>query len=99
MERDPELIAKIRARVEAGICIREGCGGAIRSRGLCQRCKNEFYNNLGELKSPEAKLAFEEKLIEECLLLYLYEQQRWQRSPREIDDALAEARAIDARRA
>lgn len=55
--------AEILARVQAGRCILEDCTKPNRSRGLCEKHRQEFYAALDTLPDDAARLTFEEEAV------------------------------------
>ena len=70
-------VAGLRERVEAGKCIIEGCDLPLRSRGLCQKHKQQYYQELRKLPGDTERLQFKEDCVRDGLILPSGEQAKW----------------------
>jgi hypothetical protein len=70
-------VAKLEERVKAGICILDGCGCAVESRGLCEKHRQKWYRTLRKLATDDEKIRFEENSIRLGLILPNGEQDLW----------------------
>lgn len=72
-------VAKLEERVRAGKCILDGCENKLQSRGLCDRHRQRWYQELRKQPNEDEKIRFEERSIQLGLILPDGEQSTWTR--------------------
>lgn len=72
-------VAKLEERVRAGSCILDGCPNKVASRGLCDRHRQRWYQELRKHANEDEKIRFEERSIQMGLILPSGEQETWTR--------------------
>lgn len=68
---------KLKSRVVKGKCICPGCDRPLKSRGLCEVHRQEFYAKKYALPTPEQRDEYEASAIMHGIILRKYEQQQW----------------------
>lgn len=74
--------SEIKQRVLEGNCIMPGCKRTIRSRGLCELHRQQYYSEMRSKLSGKAQRQFEQTAISKGLILARGDQSRIIRSQR-----------------
>ena len=86
MKRKRSREIEIRERVRNGLCIIDGCDKPFVARGLCDKHRQMWYQQVRSQDSPESRVEFEERAIQLGLILAPNEQREWTK-----DNPFAEA--------
>lgn len=68
---------RLKASVEAGTCIIDGCDRPLGSRGLCDNHRQLYYHALRQQETQEAKIAFEREMVSIGNILPQDVQRKW----------------------